>query len=91
MGQSINVHSTGTEPRLFFRTITGNTTSNLNVNGGFQPSDEDKEKLQSTSFLKALDLFLIRSIIKLIDFLLSEDFFFNEFLFFSLLSPLVSM
>ena len=56
MGQSINVHSTGTEPRLFFRTITGNTTSNLNVNGGFQPSDEDKEKLQSTSFLKALDL-----------------------------------
>jgi hypothetical protein len=43
---TIDANASNTEPRLFFRTITGQ----------FNPSAEDREKLQSTSFLKALDL-----------------------------------
>lgn len=38
--------SQNTVPRIFRREITGK----------FQPSDEDKEKLESTSFIKTLDL-----------------------------------
>lgn len=56
MPSSIQSHASNTEPRLFFRTITGDQQANLATNGGFNPSESDKEKLQSTSFLKALDL-----------------------------------
>ena len=56
MAENIEINSSDTEPRLFFRTITGDKAPNRSINGGFDPSEEDKEKLQSTSFLKALDL-----------------------------------
>jgi hypothetical protein len=46
MSSEIEAFASKTEPRLFFRTITGI----------YNPSPDDKEKLQSTSFLKALDL-----------------------------------
>ena len=44
-------YADNTTPRLFRRTITGD-----GFGGKFHPSDEDKDKLQSTAFLKSLDL-----------------------------------